>query len=78
MDSFSVLGASGNPCRAWLDGPTGLADVMEGYCPPHFADMRKAVERCASANSAQSLRRRTTSLRVFSHLPRERKNQLPL
>ena len=22
---------------------------MEGYCPPHFADMRKAVERCASA-----------------------------
>lgn len=60
MDSFSVLGASGNPCRAWLDSPTGLADVMEGYCPPHFADMREAVERCASANSAQSLRRRTT------------------
>ena len=24
--------------------PTGLAGVMEGYCPPHFREMRAAVE----------------------------------
>lgn len=56
MDPFAVLGASGDP-RApglgfrfdtnerWpLPNPTGLAGVMEGFCPPHHADMRAAVE----------------------------------
>src|SRR5690349_19164479 len=50
MDPFSVLGASGNPAVPGLgfrfdaDGrwpypnPTGLAGLMEGYCPPHFRD----------------------------------------
>jgi hypothetical protein len=56
MDPFSVLGASGNPAVPGLGfrfdaderwpypNPTGLAGVMEGYCPPHFRDMRAAVE----------------------------------
>jgi hypothetical protein len=51
-----VLGASGNPdvpglgFRYDLDdrwpypNPTGLAGVMEGFCPPHYPDMRAAVE----------------------------------
>ena len=56
MDPFSVLGASGNPAvpgmgfrfdtnERWpYPNPTGLAGIMEGYCPPHFSDMREAVE----------------------------------
>ncbi len=27
-----------------IPNPTGLAGVMEGYCPPPFSDMRSAVE----------------------------------
>jgi len=56
LDPFSVLGASGDPKVPGLgfrydvnDGwpypnPTGLEGVMEGYCPPHYPDMRAAVE----------------------------------
>jgi hypothetical protein len=56
IDPFSVLGASGNPAVPGLGfrfdtnqdwpypNPTGLEGVMEGYCPPHFSDMREAVE----------------------------------
>lgn len=56
MDPFSVLGASGDPDVPGLgfryDGhetwpspnPTGLEGVMEGFCPPHYRDMREAVD----------------------------------
>jgi hypothetical protein len=56
IDPFGVLGASGNPTvpglgfRYDLDerwpypNPTGLSGVMEGFCPPHYPDMRAAVE----------------------------------
>jgi hypothetical protein len=56
LDPFSVLGASGNPGVPGLGfrydaddrwpypNPTGLKDVMEGFCPPHYTDMRSAVE----------------------------------
>lgn len=56
LDSFAVPGASGNPDvpglgfrydekEAWpYPNPTGLGGVMEGYCPPHYPDMRAAVE----------------------------------
>ena len=56
LDLFSVLGASGNPevpglgfrfdsNEKWpYPNPTGLKGVMEGFCPPHFPDMRAAVE----------------------------------
>jgi hypothetical protein len=59
LDSFAVLGASGNPKISGLGfrydvderwpyaNPTGLAGVMEGFCPPHYADMRSAVEAVA-------------------------------
>lgn len=55
-DIFSVLGASRDPKvpglgfrydtdERWTNpNPTGLKGVMEGYCPPHYADMRAAVE----------------------------------
>jgi hypothetical protein len=61
IDPFSVLGASGNPAVPGLGfrfdtderwpypDPTGLAGVMEGYCPPHFREMRRRSKRCASA-----------------------------
>jgi hypothetical protein len=56
MDPFSVLGASGNPTAPGIGfrfdtnerwpypNPTGLEGVMEGFCPPHYFDMREAVE----------------------------------
>jgi hypothetical protein len=56
VDPFAMLGASGNPEMPGLEfrydegenwpypNPTGLEGVMEGYCPPHYPDMRAAVE----------------------------------
>jgi hypothetical protein len=56
LDAFSVLGASGDPNVPGLrfrydtndrwpyPNPTGLEGVMEGFCPPHYPDMRTAVE----------------------------------
>jgi len=56
VDAFAVLGASGDPQVPGLGfrydrderwpyaNPTGLEAVMEGYCPPHYPDMRAAVE----------------------------------
>lgn len=53
---FSILGASGDPempglgfrydtDERWpLPNATGLSGVFEGYCPPHYKDMRAAVE----------------------------------
>lgn len=55
INPFSVLGASGDPQvpglgfsyqtddRWPLPSVTGLPDVLEGYCPPHFTDMESAV-----------------------------------
>lgn len=56
VDPFAVLGASGNPevpglgfrydqDERWpYPNPTGLRGVMEGFCPPHYPDMRAAVD----------------------------------
>jgi hypothetical protein len=56
LDSFSLLGASGDEAIPGLGfrydirddwpypNPTGLDGVMEGFCPPHYPDMRAAVE----------------------------------
>jgi hypothetical protein len=56
LDPFAVLGASGDPTVPGLGfrydtderwpypHVTGLPGVMEGFCPPHYADMRAAVE----------------------------------
>lgn len=56
IDPFAMLGASGDPAVPGLGfrydederwpypNPTGLDGVMEGFCPPHYSDMRAAVE----------------------------------
>jgi hypothetical protein len=56
IDPFSLLGASGDPQVPGLrfrydtndrwpyPNPTGLANVMEGFCPPHYSTMMDAVE----------------------------------
>lgn len=56
VDPFAMFGASGDPevpglgfrydtDERWpYPNPTGLDGVMEGYCPPHYPDMRAAVE----------------------------------
>jgi hypothetical protein len=56
VDPFAAFGASGDPDVPGLGfrydkddrwpypNPTGLAGVMEGFCPPHYPDMRAAVE----------------------------------
>jgi len=55
----TVLGASGDSNvpglgfrydkdERWsIPNPTGLNDVFEGYCPPHYRDMREATEALA-------------------------------
>jgi hypothetical protein len=59
IDRYTVLGASGDPevpglgfrydtDERWpLPNPTGSAGVFAGYCPPHYPDMRAAVEAFA-------------------------------
>jgi len=56
MDPFAVLGASGDPevpglgfrydtdDRWPVPNPTGLPGIFEGYTPPHYSDMRQAVD----------------------------------
>lgn len=56
LDRVRTLGASGDPAVPGLGfrfdfkpgwsrpNPTGLEGVFEAYCPPHYADMRAAVE----------------------------------
>jgi hypothetical protein len=56
IDPFSLLGAVGNPEVPGLGfrydvndnwpypNPTGLPGIMEGFCPPHYQNMREAVE----------------------------------
>ncbi|MCF6159395.1 MAG: hypothetical protein E3K32_12700 [wastewater metagenome] len=56
INPYSVLGASGDPAvpglsfrydtddRWPLPNPTGLPGVFEGFCPPHYPDMRSAVD----------------------------------
>ena len=56
VDPFAMLGGGGDPQAPGLGfrydtderwpypNPTGLEGVMEGYCPPHYPDMRAAVE----------------------------------
>lgn len=59
VDRYSVLGASGDPQvpglgfrydndERWaLPNVTGLPGIFEGFCPPHYPDMRAAVEAVA-------------------------------
>jgi hypothetical protein len=59
IDRYTVLGASGDrevpglgfrfdtDDRWALPNPTGLDGVYTAYCPPHFADMRAAVDAFA-------------------------------
>jgi hypothetical protein len=60
VNRLSVLGASGDPNvpglgfrfdmdkERWsIPNPTGLPGVFEGYCPPHYKNMREAVEALA-------------------------------
>ncbi len=56
IDRLTMLGASGDPDvpglgfrydtdERWaLPNPTGLEGVFEGHCPPHFPDMRAALD----------------------------------
>jgi hypothetical protein len=56
IDRHTVLGATGDAnvpglrfrCdkddRWSIPNPTGLLGVFEGYCPPHYKDMREATE----------------------------------
>lgn len=65
VDPFSMLGASGNPAVPGLGfrydtderwpypNPTGLKGVMEGFCPPHYPDMRAAVEAVCNRKFGQ-------------------------
>jgi hypothetical protein len=59
IERLSMLGASGDPGvpglgfrfdqdERWpMPNPTGLPGVFEAFCPPHYPDMRAAVEALA-------------------------------
>jgi hypothetical protein len=59
IERLTMLGASGDPDvpglgfrydedERWpMPNPTGLSGVFEAFCPPHFPDMRAAVEALA-------------------------------
>jgi hypothetical protein len=59
IDRYTLLGTSGDPKvpglgfrydtddRWALPNPTGLQGVFEGHCPPHYPNMRGAVEALA-------------------------------
>ena len=59
VDRHTILGASGDAAvpglgfrydtdERWsLPNPTGLQGVFEGYCPPHYKNMRDATEALA-------------------------------
>ena len=59
IERLTMLGASGDPevpglgfrydedPRWAMPNPTGLEGVFEAFCPPHFPDMRAAVEALA-------------------------------
>jgi hypothetical protein len=59
LDPYTVLGTTGDPAvpglgfrydidpRWVVPNPTGLPGVFEAYCPPHYRDMRSAVEAFA-------------------------------
>jgi hypothetical protein len=59
IERLTMLGASGDPevpglgfrfdeDERWsMPNPTGLPGVFEAFCPPHFPDMRAAVEALA-------------------------------
>jgi hypothetical protein len=65
IDRHAVLGASGDSNvpgigfrydtndRWSVPNPTGLPGVFEGYCPPHYKDMREAVEALVKRKFAQ-------------------------
>jgi hypothetical protein len=56
VDRHTVLGDTADPNvpglgfrydtddRWSIPNPTGLPGVLEGYCPPHYKDMREATE----------------------------------
>jgi hypothetical protein len=56
IDRLTMLGASGDPQvpglgfrydkdERWaIPNPTGLPGVFEGYCPPHYKDMKTALD----------------------------------
>jgi hypothetical protein len=56
VDRHTVLGATGDSNvpglgfrydtddRWAIPNPTGLPGIFEGYCPPHYKDMREATE----------------------------------
>lgn len=59
IDRHAVLGASGDSNvpglgfrydkdERWsIPNPTGLNGIFEGYCPPHYRDMREAIDKLA-------------------------------
>lgn len=59
IDRHTVLGASGDPNvsglrfrydkdERWaIPNPTGLQGIFEGFCPPHYKDMKEATEALA-------------------------------
>ena len=89
VDRHTVLGASGDPAvpglgfrydtdQRWsLPNPTGLQGVFEGYCPPHYQNMRDAVEALASRKFGEGGVYNPDTPGAWSDSPKVRGNAVP-
>lgn len=89
LNPFSVLGASGDPevpglgfrfdtDKRWpLPNVTGLPGVMEGFCPPHFPDMRAAVEALVQRKYGPGGPFHAQTPGPYRHTPRIRSGAAP-
>lgn len=66
IDRYTIFGASGDADvpglgfrydkeeERWaLPNPTGLPGIFEGYCPPHYKNMKEATEALAKRKFGQ-------------------------
>ena len=84
LDRHTVLGASGDPNvpglgfrydtdERWsLPNPTGLQGVFEGYCPPHYKNMRDATEALAKRKFGNGRVYNQSTLGAWSDSPKVR------
>jgi hypothetical protein len=89
IDRHTVLGASGDPNvpglgfrydtdERWsLPNPTGLQEVFEGYCPPHYKNMRDAVEALAKRKFGDGGVYNSNTLGAWNDSPKVRGSAVP-
>ena len=89
IDRHTILGASGDPAvpglgfrydtdeRWTLPNPTGLPGVFEGLCPPHYKNMRDAMEALAKRKFGDKGVYNPNTPGAWNDSPKVRENAAP-